>query len=106
MLTGILKVSELPGQSTFWRFLASLNLNVARQLLQLQRILRERAWAAAHVGLTSITLDTDIPPYTHSMASRWVPARATTPKTKSRKAFSPSLPLWRKPGSTWGRTAQ
>ena len=28
MLTEILKVSELPGQSTFWRFLASLNLNV------------------------------------------------------------------------------
>jgi len=42
MLTGILKVSELPGQSTFWRFLASLNLNVAQQLLQLQRVLRER----------------------------------------------------------------
>jgi hypothetical protein len=35
MLTGILKVCELPGQSTFWRFLASLNLNVAAQLLQL-----------------------------------------------------------------------
>src|SRR6202022_4962281 len=29
MLTRILKVSELPGQSTFWRFLASLNLNLA-----------------------------------------------------------------------------
>jgi len=42
MLTGILKVCELPGQSTFWRFLASLHLNVAQQLLQLQRILRER----------------------------------------------------------------
>jgi hypothetical protein len=59
MLTGILKVSGLPGQSVFWRFLASLNLNLAGQLLQLQRLLRERVWAAAHVGLTSITLDTD-----------------------------------------------
>ena len=38
MLTGILKVSRLPGQSVFWRFLASLNLNLAGQLLQLQRI--------------------------------------------------------------------
>ena len=57
MLIGILKVSRLPGQSVFWRFLASLNLNLAGQLLQLQRILRERVWAAAHVGLTSITLD-------------------------------------------------
>ena len=35
MLTGILKVSRLPGQSVFWRFLASLNLNLAGQLLQL-----------------------------------------------------------------------
>jgi hypothetical protein len=33
MLTGILKVGKLPGQSTFWRFLASLNVNVAQQLL-------------------------------------------------------------------------
>jgi hypothetical protein len=60
MLTGILQVkSRLPGQSVFWRFLASLNLNLAGQLLQLQRLLRERVWAAAHVGLKSITLDTD-----------------------------------------------
>ena len=34
MLTGILKVLELPPQCTFWRFLASLHLGVARQLLQ------------------------------------------------------------------------
>src|SRR5499427_2304661 len=33
MLTGILKVLELPPLSTFWRFLASLHLEVARQLL-------------------------------------------------------------------------
>ena len=46
MLTGILKVSELPGQSTFWRFLASLHLNLARQLLQLQR-------SAARTGVGS-----------------------------------------------------
>src|SRR6266403_5888288 len=31
MLTGILKVWELPPQCTFWRFLASLHLGVARQ---------------------------------------------------------------------------
>jgi hypothetical protein len=55
MPTGILKVSGLPGQSVFWRFLASLNLNLAGQRLRLQRILRERVWAAAHLGLTSIT---------------------------------------------------
>jgi hypothetical protein len=67
MLTGILKVSRLPGQSVFWRFLASLNLNLAGQLLQRQRILREGVWAAAHVGLTSITVDAD----THRAHALW-----------------------------------
>jgi hypothetical protein len=33
MLLGILKVLELPPQCTFWRFLASLHLTVAQQLL-------------------------------------------------------------------------
>ena len=33
ILTGILKVTRLPPQSTLWRFLASLHLNVARQIL-------------------------------------------------------------------------
>jgi hypothetical protein len=30
MLTGILKVVRLPPQRTFWRFLASLHLGIAR----------------------------------------------------------------------------
>jgi hypothetical protein len=59
MLTGILKVAELPPQCTFWRFLASLHLGVARQLLVVQQRMRERVWEAAHVKLSSITLDTD-----------------------------------------------
>lgn len=33
MLIGILRVAQLPPQCTFWRFLASLHLGVARQLL-------------------------------------------------------------------------
>src|ERR1700731_3640099 len=49
MLTGILKVLRLPPQCTFWRFLASLPLSVAGQILKIQRVLRERVWAAAHV---------------------------------------------------------
>src|SRR5467141_3739643 len=89
MLTGIVKVSRLPGQSVFWRFLASLNLNLAGQLLQLQRILRERVWAAAHVGLTSITLDTDTT--VHTLYGRPMGARKgyNPKKTKARKAISP-----------------
>jgi len=34
MLMGILKVPRLPPQCTFWRFLASLHLNVAGQILR------------------------------------------------------------------------
>src|SRR5438552_13985887 len=59
MFTGILEVGELPVQSTFWRFLASLHLVVARQLLEVGRQMRERVWEAAHVGLKEVTLDTD-----------------------------------------------
>src|SRR2546421_2895110 len=42
MLTGILQVGTLPPQCTFWRFLTSLPVTVAQQLLKLQRLLRER----------------------------------------------------------------
>src|SRR5450755_3377508 len=41
MLAGILEVGELPGQSTFWRFLASLHLMVASQLLEVGRQMRQ-----------------------------------------------------------------
>jgi hypothetical protein len=90
MLTGILKVSGLPGQSTFWRFLASLNLTLAKQLLALQRILRERVWAAANVGLKSITLDTDTT--VHTLYGRQMGARkGYNPKNKGKKSFQPIL---------------
>jgi hypothetical protein len=90
MLTGILNVSKLPGQSVFWRFLASLNLNLSDQLLQLQRILRERVWAAAHVGLASITLDTDTT--VHTLYGRQMGARkGYNPKNKGKKSYQPIL---------------
>jgi hypothetical protein len=59
IVTGILKVLRLPPQCTFWRFLASLHLSVAGQLLKVQRVMRQRVWEAAHVKLRSVTLDTD-----------------------------------------------
>src|SRR5436309_6065950 len=59
MLTGILKVLRLPPQCTFWRFLASLHLSVAGQILKIQCVMRQRVWEAAHVQLTVVTLDTD-----------------------------------------------
>ena len=63
MLTGILQVAKLPPQSTFWRFLSSLHLGIARQLLSVQKRMRERVrervWAAANVQLDEVTVDTD-----------------------------------------------
>jgi hypothetical protein len=83
-------VSRLTGQSVFWRFLASLNLNLAGQLLQRQRILREGVWAAAHVGLTSITVDAD--PTVHTLYGRQMGARkGYNPKNKGKKSYQPIL---------------
>src|SRR6202140_5787702 len=59
ILTGILKIGKLPVQSTFWRFVNALHLNVARQMLTIMRTLRERVWAAANVKLEVVFLDTD-----------------------------------------------
>src|SRR3989441_6379118 len=90
MLTGILKVWELPPQCTFWRFLASLHLGVARQLLQVQQRMRERVWEAANVRLTSITLDNDTtvhPLYGHQMGGR----KGYNPKNKGKKSYQPIL---------------
>ena len=90
MLTGILKVLRLPPQCTFWRFLASLHLGVARQLLQVQRRMRERVWQAAHVGLTAVTLDTDTTVHTlfgNQMGGR----KSYNPKNKGKKSYQPIL---------------
>jgi hypothetical protein len=90
MLVRILKVLQLPGQSTFWRFLASLHLVAAEQLLKVQRIMRERVWAAAHVRLKSITLDTDTT--VHTLYGKQMGARKSyNPKNKGKKSFQPIL---------------
>jgi hypothetical protein len=90
MLTGILKVLEVPQQSTFWRFLASLHGSVAGQILRLQRELRQRVWQAAHVQLESVTLDTDTTVNTlfgHQMGGR----KGYNPKNKGKKSYQPIL---------------
>jgi hypothetical protein len=86
MLTGVLKVLRLPPQCTFWRFLASLHLGTAKQLLNVQRQMRERVWQAAHVGLTAVTLDTDTTVHTlfgHQMGGR----KSYNPKHKGKKSY-------------------
>jgi Transposase DDE domain group 1 len=90
MLTGIVKVLRLPPQCTFWRFLASLHLGIARQLLTVQLQMRERVWQAAHVGLTVVTLDTDTTVHTlfgHQMGGR----KGYNPKNKGKKSYQPML---------------
>jgi hypothetical protein len=90
MLTGILAVPRLPPQSTFWRFLASLHLGIAKQLLQVQRRMRERVWAAANVQLTEATLDTDTT--VHTLFGNQMGARkGYNPKNKGKKSYQPIL---------------
>jgi len=90
MLRGILKVLRLPPQCTFWRFLASLHLGVARQLLEVQRRMRGRVWDAAHVRLSTVTLDTDTTVHTlfgNQMGGR----KSYNPKNKGKKSYQPIL---------------
>ena len=90
MLTGILKVLRLPPQCTFWRFLASLHLGIARQLLEVQRRMRERVWEAANVQLAAVTLDTDTTVHTlfgHQMGAR----KSYNPKNRGKKSYQPIL---------------
>ena len=90
MLTGILRVVQLPPQSTFWRFLASLHLGVARQLLTVQWRMRERCWAAANVQLNSVTVDTDTT--VHTLFGKQMGGRkGYNPKNKGKKSYQPIL---------------
>ena len=90
MLTRILKIVRLPPQCTFWRFLASLHLSVAGQILRIQHTLRQRVWEAAHVDLKTVTLDTDTTVHTlfgHQMGGR----KSYNPKNKGKKSYQPIL---------------
>src|SRR3974390_3521739 len=90
MLTCILRVLRLPPQCSFWRFLASLHLGIARQLLEVQRRMRERVWEAAHVQLAAVTLDTDTTVHTlfgNQMGGR----KSYNPKNKGKKSYQPIL---------------
>ena len=90
MLTGILKEPRLPPQSTLWRFLASLHLNVAAQILSIQRSMRQRVWQAANIRLQAVTLDTDTTVHTlygNQMGGR----KSYNPKNKGKKSYQPIL---------------
>ena len=90
ILTGILKVNKLPVQSSFWRFVNALHLNVARQMLVIMRTMRERVWAAANVKLEVVTIDTDTTVHTlygQQMGGR----KGYNPKNKGKKSYQPIL---------------
>jgi len=92
MLTGILEVGELPVQSTFWRFLASLHLVVAKPLREVGRQMRQRVWEAAHVGLKEVTLDTDTTVQTVYGRQRGA-RKGYHPKHRGKKSYEPILTL-------------
>src|SRR6516225_10497810 len=86
ILTGILKVIKLPVQSTFWRFVNGLHRNVARQILTIMRILRERVWEAANVKLEVVIIDTDTT--VHTLYGQQMGGRKSyNPKNKGKKSY-------------------
>jgi hypothetical protein len=90
ILTGILQVIRLPVQSTFWRFVNALHRHVARQILTVMRILRERVWEAANVKLEVVTIDTDTtvhPLYGKPMGGR----KSYNPKNEGKRSYQPIL---------------
>src|SRR5437867_7591152 len=90
ILTGILKVEKLPPQSTLWRFMASLHLNVEKQILSIQKTMRQRVWEAANVKLAAVTIDTDTTVHTiygNQMGGR----KSYNPKNKGKKSYQPML---------------
>ena len=90
ILTGILKVTKLPVQSTFWRFVNALHRTVARQILNLMRILRQRVWEAANVKLEVVTIDTDTT--VHTLYGQQMGGRKSyNPKNKGKKSYQPIL---------------
>jgi Transposase DDE domain group 1 len=90
ILTGILKVTKLPVQSSFWRFVNALHRNVAWQILRVMKRMRERVWEAANVKLEVVTIDTDTTVHTlygQQMGGR----KGYNPKNKGKRSYQPML---------------
>jgi hypothetical protein len=90
LLAGILKVTHLPPQCTLWRFLNSLHTGIDRQILSIQRRMREAVWAAGNIQLKSVTIDTDTT--VHTLYGKQMGARKSyNPKNKGKKSYQPIL---------------
>src|SRR5665213_1032682 len=90
ILTGVLKIVQLPPQSTLWRFLAALHGSVAQQLLSVQSQMRRRVWEAANVKLNSVTLDTDTTVHT-LYGNQMGACKSYNPKNRGKKSYQPIL---------------
>jgi hypothetical protein len=90
ILTGILKVTKLPVQSSFWRFVNALHRNVAEQILRVMKRMRERVWEAANVKLEVVTIDTDTT--VHTLYGQQMGGRKSyNPKNKGKRSYQPML---------------
>jgi hypothetical protein len=80
---------RLPPLCTFRRFLASLHLGIAWQLLEVQRRVRERVWKAAHVQVAAVrwTPTRRHIPFGNQMGGR----KSYNPKNKGKKSYKPIL---------------
>jgi stalled ribosome alternative rescue factor ArfA len=86
ILTGILKVTKLPVQSTFWRFVNAWHRNVGQQILTIMQIMRERVWQAANVQLEVVTIDTDTT--VHTLYGQQMGGRKSyNPKNKGKRSY-------------------
>jgi hypothetical protein len=67
-----------------------LHRNVARQILTIMRILRERVWEAANVKLEVVIIDTDTT--VHTLYGQQMGGRKSyNPKNKGKKSYQPML---------------
>src|SRR5664279_3713670 len=90
ILTGVLKIVQLPPQCTLWRFLAALHGSAAQQILRVQCEMRRRVWEAANVKLKTATLDTDTT--VHTLYGNQMGARKSyNPKNQGKKSYQPIL---------------
>ena len=90
MLTGILGVLRLPPQSTFWRFLRSLNGNVPDNWSPCKRACGSEFGRRPNVQLNAAALDADTT--VHTVYGKQMGARkGYNPKNKGEKSYQPMI---------------
>ena len=91
MLVGILKVLRVAAAVHVLAFSGLLACDVSRSsYCEVQRQMRQRVWEAAHVKLTSVTLDTDTT--VHTVYGKQMGARKSyNPKNRGKKSYQPIL---------------